>query len=62
MSVRLEVTGLSHGALLPLTLKTSLNMNLVNTFNLTRVTCRSSLTNLCYLSLQFPISTTYFFS
>ena len=28
--VRLEVGGLSHGTLLPLTLKTSLNVNLVN--------------------------------
>ena len=44
--VRLEVGGLSHGTLLPLTLKTSLNTNLVNIFNSTRVTCRSSLTNL----------------
>ena len=44
--VHLEVRGLSHGTLLPLTLKTSLNTNLVNIFNSTRVTCRSSLTNL----------------
>ena len=44
--VRLEVRGLSHGTLLPLILKTSLNMNLVNIFNSTRLTCRSSLTNL----------------
>ena len=29
--VPLEVRGLSHGTLLPLTLKTSLNTNLVNT-------------------------------
>ena len=35
--VRLEVGGLSHGALLPQTLKTSLNANLVNIFNLTSV-------------------------
>ena len=35
--VRLEVRGLSHGTLLPLTGKTSLNTNLVNTFNSTRV-------------------------
>ena len=58
----LEVTGLSHGTLLPLTLKTSFNTNLVNIFNSTRVTCRSSLTNSWYLSLQFQISTTYFYS
>ena len=45
-SVRLEVGGLSHGTLLPLTLKTSLNTNLVNIFHSTRETCRSSLTNL----------------
>ena len=44
--VRWKVTGLSHGTLLPLTLKTSFNTNLVNIFNSTRVTCRSSLTNL----------------
>ena len=44
--VRLEVRGLSHGTLLPLTLKTSLNTNLVNIFHSTRETCRSSLTNL----------------
>ena len=44
--VRLQVRGLSHGTLLPLILKTSLNMNLVNIFNSTRLTCRSSLTNL----------------
>ena len=44
--VRLEVGGLSHGTLLPLTLKTSLNANAVNIFNSTQVTCRSSLTNL----------------
>ena len=44
--VRLEVRGLSHGTLLPLTLKTSLNTNLVNIFNSTRVTCRSSFTKL----------------
>ena len=31
-SVRLEVTGISQGTLLPLTLKTSLNINLVNIF------------------------------
>ena len=37
---------LSHGTLIPLILKTSLNTNLVNIFNSTRVTCRSSLTNL----------------
>ena len=37
--VRLEVRGLSHGRPLPLTLKTSLNTNLVNIFNSTRVTC-----------------------
>ena len=44
--VRLEVKGLSHGTLLPLILKTNLNTNFVNIFNSTRVTCRSSLTNL----------------
>ena len=44
--VPLEVTGLSHGTLLPPTLKTSLNTNLVNIFHSTRETCRSSLTNL----------------
>ena len=44
--VSLEVKGLSHGTLLPLTLKTSLNANLESIFNSTRVTCRSSLTNL----------------
>ena len=44
--VRLEVRGLSHGTLLPLTLKTSLNTNLVNIFNSNLVTCRYSLTNL----------------
>ena len=44
--VPLEVRGLSHGTLLPLTLKTSLNTNLVNIFHSTRETCRSSLTNL----------------
>ena len=43
--VSLEVKGLSHGTLLPLTLKTSLNANLVNIFHSTRETC-SSLTNL----------------
>ena len=44
--VRLEVRGISHGTLLPLTLKTSLNTNLVNIFNSTRIACGSSLTNL----------------
>ena len=44
--VRLQVRGLSHGTLLPLILKTSLNANLVNIFHSTRETCRSSLTNL----------------
>ena len=44
--VRLEVRGLSHGTLFPLTLKTSLITNLANIFNSTRVTYRSSLTNL----------------
>ena len=44
--VRLESRGLSHGTLLPLTLKTSLNANLVSILNSTRVTCRSSSTNL----------------
>ena len=38
--VPLEVRGLSHGTLLPLTLKTSLNKNLVNIFHSTRGTCR----------------------
>ena len=33
MSIRLEVTGISHSALFPLTLKTSLDTNLVNIFN-----------------------------
>ena len=60
--VHLEVGGLSHGTLLSLTLKTSLNANLVNIFGSTWVTCRSSLTNLWYLTLQFQISTTYFYS
>ena len=41
--VRLEVRGLSHGTLLLLTIKTSLNTNLVNIFNSTWVTFRSSL-------------------
>ena len=49
----LKVRALSHGTLLLLTLKTSLNTNLVNIFNATRVTCRSSLTNYWYLSLHF---------
>ena len=31
----MEVTGIYHGALLSLTLKTSLNANLVNVFNST---------------------------
>ena len=31
--VRFEVRSLSHGALLPLTLETSLNTNVVNTLN-----------------------------
>ena len=44
--VRMEVVGLSHSTHHTLTLKTSLNMNLENIFNSTRVTCRSSLTNL----------------
>ena len=44
--VNLEVGGLSHGTLLPLTVKTNLNLNFVDIFNSTRVTCRSSLTNL----------------
>ena len=34
--VRLEVRGISHGTLLPLTLKTSLSTNLVNIFNSTQ--------------------------
>ena len=33
MSIRLEVTGISHSALFPLTLKTSLDTNIVNIFN-----------------------------
>ena len=37
----LKITCLSHGTLLPLTLKIRLNTNLVNVFNSTRVTCRS---------------------
>ena len=41
--VRFKVRGLSHGTLLLLTIKTSLNTNLVNIFNSTRVTFRSSL-------------------
>ena len=44
--VCLEFRGLSHGALLPRTLKTSLNANLVNIFHSTQETCRLSLTNL----------------
>ena len=47
---------LSHGTLLPLTLKTSLNANLVNIFHSTRETCRLSLTNLSYVSLQSQLS------
>ena len=43
---RLEVGGLSHDTLLPLTLKSSLNAHLANIFNTNWVTCRSSLTNL----------------
>ena len=43
--VRLEVRGLSCGTIIPQTLKTSLNTNLVNIFNSTRITCRSPLTN-----------------
>ena len=62
MPVPLEVTCLSHGTLLPLTLKTRLDTNLVNIFPSTRENCRSSLTNLWYLLLQFQISTTYFYS
>ena len=46
MPVRLEVRGLFHGTILPLTLKTSLNINLVNILNSTWVTCCYSLTNL----------------
>ena len=60
--VRLEVGGLSHGTLPPLTLKSSLNTNVVNVFNPTRVTCRSSLTNLWYMPLQFQFSITNFCS
>ena len=44
--VPLEVRGLSHGKLFPLTLKTSLNTNLVNILHSTRETCHSTLTNL----------------
>ena len=33
LNVILEVTGISHSALFPLTLKTSLDTNLVNIFN-----------------------------
>ena len=44
--VHLEVGGLSHGTLLPLSLETSLNVNFMNIFNSTRVTCRLLLTNL----------------
>ena len=44
--VPLEVRGLSYDTLLLLTLKTSLNTNLVNIFHSTRETCRSSLTNI----------------
>ena len=47
--VPLEVRGLSHGILLPLTLKTRLNTNLVNIFHSTRENYRSSLTNLWYV-------------
>ena len=50
--VRLEVRRLSHGTLLPLTLKASSNTNLVNIFNLTQVTCRSSLTNTCHNNFE----------
>ena len=41
MHVRLAVRGISHGTLLPLTLKTSLKMNLVNIFNSTKIACVS---------------------
>ena len=34
-SVCLEVTGISHGTLLPLTLKANLNTNLASIFNVT---------------------------
>ena len=37
MPLRVEVTGLSHSTFLQLTLKTSLNANLVNIINSTRV-------------------------
>ena len=43
--VPLKFRCLSHGKL-PLTPKTSLNMNLLNIFHSTRVTSHSSLTNL----------------
>ena len=58
----LEIRGLSHGALLTLALKTSLDTNLVNIFHWAREICPLSLTNLWYLSLQFQISITYFYS
>ena len=35
--VHLDVGGLSHGKILPLNLKTSLNANLVNIFNSTQI-------------------------
>ena len=41
MHVHLAVRGIYHGTLLPLTLKTSLKMNLVNIFNSTHIACVS---------------------
>ena len=64
-SSRLEVTGLYHGKLLQLTLKTSLNTNFVNITNstLNAGSLSWSLPNLLkYLFLKFQISTTYFCS
>ena len=55
MLVPLEVRGLSHGTILPLTPKTNLNTNLVNIFHSTRETCPSSLTNLCTYLLFLKI-------
>ena len=58
MHVPLEVRGIFNDTLLPLTLKTSLNKNLVNIFNPTLNT--GSLSFIKYLSLKFQISATKF--
>ena len=57
-SISLEVTGSSHSALFPLTLKSSLDTNFVNIFN-----SHLSMSNpLTYLSLKFQVSNTHFCS